>query len=87
MPKSAMVEPEFRTKSPRALAGIHQCLYVAVADPDAHYERAKAEGAEIVMAPTDMDYGARNYCARDPEGHLWTFGTYYPRLRPASNRR
>jgi uncharacterized glyoxalase superfamily protein PhnB len=79
MPKSPMAETEFRMKSPRALGGINQCLYVAVEDPDAHYERAKAAGAEIVIEPFDTDYGARNYCARDLEGHLWSFGTYWPR--------
>ncbi len=42
---------------------------------------ATAAGAEIVMEPTDMDFGARNYAARDPEGHLWGFGTYWPRDR------
>jgi uncharacterized glyoxalase superfamily protein PhnB len=70
---------EFAMKSPRALAGINQCLYVAVDDPDAHHERARAAGADIIMEPTNMDYGARNYIARDPEGHLWSFGTYWPR--------
>jgi uncharacterized glyoxalase superfamily protein PhnB len=55
MPKPPMAEPEFRMKSPRALAGINQCLYVAVEDPDAHYERARAAGAEIVMEPFDTD--------------------------------
>ncbi len=78
MPKSPMPETEFAMQSPRALGGINQCLYVAVKDPDAHYERAKAAGAEIVMEPFDTDYGARNYCARDLEGHLWSFGTYWP---------
>ena len=79
MPKSSTAEAEFGLKSPRALGGINQCLYVAVEDPDAHYERAKAAGAEIVMEPFDTDYGARNYCVRDLEGHLWSFGTYWPR--------
>lgn len=79
MPKSPMAETEFGLNSPRALGGINQCLYVAVKDPDAHYARAKAAGAEIVMEPFDTDYGARNYCARDLEGHLWSFGTYWPR--------
>lgn len=79
MPKSPMAESEFAMKSPRALGGINQCLYVAVEDPDAHYERTKAAGAEIIMEPFDTDYGARNYCARDLEGHLWSFGTYWPR--------
>ncbi len=78
MPKSPMAETEFRMKSPRALGGINQCIYVTVDDPDAHYAHAKAAGAEILMEPFDTDYGARNYNARDPEGHLWSFGTYSP---------
>ncbi len=79
MPKSPMAETEFRMKSPRALGGINQCIYVTVEDPDAHYAHAKAAGAEILMKPFDTDYGARNYSARDPEGHLWSFGNYSPR--------
>jgi uncharacterized glyoxalase superfamily protein PhnB len=54
-------------------------IYVAVdGDIDAHCERARAVGAEIVMEPTDQDYGSRDYAARDPEGNLWNFGTYRP---------
>ena len=79
MPKSAMAETEFRMKSPRSLGGINQCIYVTVDNPDAHYAHARAAGAEILMEPFDTDYGARNYSARDPEGHLWSFGTYSPR--------
>jgi len=48
------------------------------ADADAHYARAKAAGAEIVIELTTQDYGGRDYTARDPEGHIWTFGTYDP---------
>ena len=33
---------------------------------------------EIVMEPHDTDYGSREYGARDPEGNLWSFGTYLP---------
>lgn len=79
MPKSPMTEGEFGMKSPRELGGINQCLYVTVEDPDAHCERARAAGAEILMEPRDMDYGARNYVARDIEGHIWSFGTYRPK--------
>jgi uncharacterized glyoxalase superfamily protein PhnB len=86
MPKSPMAETEFRMKSPRALGGITQCLYVTVDDPDTHYQRAKAAGAEIVMEPFDTDYGARNYCVRDLEGHLWSFGTYRPRAASAPDQ-
>ena len=55
-----------------------QGTYVIVADPDAHCARAKAGGAEILMKLTDQDYGGRDYTVRDPEGHVWTFGTYDP---------
>ncbi len=54
-------------------------VYVALADAealDAHHARAKAAGAQIVMPPADQDYGSRDYSARDPEGNLWSFGTY-----------
>ncbi|MFD5327893.1 VOC family protein [Streptomyces sp. NPDC127092] len=53
-------------------------VYVHVTDVDAHHERAVAAGAEIVMPPTDQDYGSRDYIARDAEGHIWSFGTYAP---------
>ena len=53
-------------------------IYVAVEDADAHYERAKAAGAEIVREIEDTDYGSREYTARDPEGNIWSFGTYRP---------
>lgn len=53
-------------------------MYVAVEDPDAHCERARAAGAEIVAEPYDTDYGSRDYTARDPEGNLWHLGTYRP---------
>lgn len=53
--------------------------YVAVeGDIDAHCERARAGGAEILREPEDQDYGSRDYGARDPEGNVWNFGTYRP---------
>ncbi|SCF42310.1 VOC family protein [Micromonospora mirobrigensis] len=53
-------------------------VYVAVDDLDAHHERARAAGAEIVQAPFDTDYGSRDYAARDLAGNVWSFGTYRP---------
>ena len=53
-------------------------IYIAVADPDAHCERARAAGARITREPQDMDYGSREYGARDLEGYHWSFGTYRP---------
>ena len=51
---------------------------VVVTDADAHYARAKAAGAAIVIDIADQDYGGRGYACRDPEGHLWWFGSHDP---------
>ncbi|HBK45012.1 MAG TPA: glyoxalase [Xanthomonadaceae bacterium] len=51
---------------------------VVVDDADAHYARARAAGARIVMDIADQDYGGRGYACRDLEGHLWWFGSYDP---------
>ena len=63
-------------KSPASIGGKNtQRLHVQVErDIDAHYERARAAGATIVMAPQDQFYGVRTYVAVDPDGHHWTFG-------------
>nr|WSW69980.1 VOC family protein [Streptomyces sp. NBC_00995] len=53
-------------------------VYVVVADVDAHHARAVEYGVEILMPPTDQDYGSRDYMARDAEGNVWSFGTYTP---------
>jgi uncharacterized glyoxalase superfamily protein PhnB len=53
-------------------------VYVAVEDVDAHHDRAKAAGAEIVQDLTDQPYGSREYGARDSEGNVWSFGTHRP---------
>ncbi|MFE7571608.1 VOC family protein [Streptomyces sp. NPDC057539] len=53
-------------------------VYVVVEDVDAHHARAVEHGVGILMAPTDQDYGSRDYMARDAEGNIWSFGTYAP---------
>ena len=66
-------------KTPRDFGGVGtQSPYVIVEDADKHYARAVAAGATIVMDIKDEDYGGRGYSCRDPEGHLWNFGTYDP---------
>jgi uncharacterized glyoxalase superfamily protein PhnB len=65
-------------KTPGELGATTQSPYVIVNDPDAHYARAKDAGAEIVLDIKDEDYGGRGYSCRDPEGHLWNFGSYDP---------
>jgi uncharacterized glyoxalase superfamily protein PhnB len=49
-------------------------LFVDIDDVDAHCERARAAGAEIVSEPHDTEFGSRQYAARDVEGHNWVFG-------------
>jgi uncharacterized glyoxalase superfamily protein PhnB len=56
-----------------------QSIYVAVPDSDAVFAMAKAAGAQIVMGLTDQPYGSRDFICKDPEGHVWCFGTYAPR--------
>ncbi|WP_327282807.1 MULTISPECIES: VOC family protein [unclassified Streptomyces] len=55
-------------------------VYVVVDDVDAHHRRAAEHGVEILMEPTDQDYGSRDYTARDAEGNIWSFGTYAPQV-------
>ena len=57
-------------------ARVRQGIYIVVADPDAHYERAQRAGADIAMPIADQSYGSRDFSLRDPEGNLWGFGTY-----------
>ena len=65
-------------KTPADLGATTQSAYVVVADVDAHYERAKAAGAEVVLDIEDKPYGGRGYTCRDPERHVWNFGSFDP---------
>jgi uncharacterized glyoxalase superfamily protein PhnB len=58
--------------------GETQSAYIVVNDADVIYERAKAAGAQIVIDIKFEDYGGRGFSCRDPEGHLWSFGTFDP---------
>lgn len=55
-----------------------QICYLFVEDAVAHCARAKAAGAEIVLDLADESSNGRGYSCRDPEGHIWNFGTYDP---------
>lgn len=57
---------------------VTQSPYVVVEDAEAHHARAVRAGAEVVSQLKDEAYGGRSYSCRDPEGHLWHFGTYDP---------
>jgi uncharacterized glyoxalase superfamily protein PhnB len=72
-------------KTPALVGGVGtQSPYVIVADVDTHHARAVAAGAQMVYPLKDDGHGGRSYSCRDPEGHLWHFGTYDPWKSPAT---
>ena len=74
----ATAKPDRGWLSPKDLPALHQIVCVFIPDVDAHCERARAAGAEIVEEPHDTSYGSLGYAALDLEGHRWDFGTYRP---------
>lgn len=65
-------------RSPVSLGGKNtQTVHVQLGegeDIDAHCDHARKAGADILQEPDTQFYGDRTYRARDPEGHIWTFG-------------
>lgn len=67
------------TRQPAEIGGAEtQSPYIVVSDCDAAYARAKAAGAEMVMDLEEKGYGGKGFTCRDPEGHIWHFGSYDP---------
>lgn len=64
-----------RVRSPASIGGSNtQSVHVQLpAGVDAHCERARAAGAEIIGEPSDQFYGDRVYQVLDLEGHRWSF--------------
>lgn len=68
-------------KSPLDLGGVTGSTYIALnsaAEVDEHYERAKKAKGHIIRELNDTDYDSHEFGVRDPEGHIWSFGTYKP---------
>lgn len=65
-------------RQPDEAGGVTASFFCHVEDPDAHFARSTAAGFEIVLPLRDESYGSREYSVRDPEGQVWTFGTYAP---------
>ncbi len=78
-----MIRPEREGSSSPITAGTStHLLMVIIDDVDTHYERAVAEGAEIVYAPTDQIYGEREYSVRDLDGNRWIFAQHIKDVDP-----
>ena len=70
--------PELALQGAAELPATHAGCCCYVDDPDAHHDRAIGAGAVLLIPLKDTDYGSRDYTVRDPEGVMWTFGTYRP---------
>ncbi|ASU80357.1 glyoxalase [Actinopolyspora erythraea] len=55
-------------------------VYVATENVDAVHSRVRRARGDVVVAPHDTEFGSGTgsyaFTVRDPEGNLWTFGTY-----------
>ena len=62
-------------RSPASIGGkMTQTVHIGLQDEDidAHCERARKAGAEILTEPELQFYGDKTYRCKDLEGHIWT---------------
>ncbi|MFV3076777.1 VOC family protein [Niveispirillum fermenti] len=71
----------FRAPGPDGAGAALNCFIIT--DLDTLYARAVAAGATALEGGiVETGYGSRAFTLRDPEGHLWHFGTYDPWQAP-----
>ena len=51
-------------------------VYVVTDEPVVVHDRCVAAGAQMVRELREEDYGSVGFSVRDPEGNIWSFGTY-----------
>ncbi|MEM8799366.1 MAG: VOC family protein [Pseudomonadota bacterium] len=81
-------DPEKKLSTPSEAGGVvTTTTYVVVPgdEIEAHFETAKAAGAEITQTLEAQEYGGHVYVAQDPDGHIWAFGSYDPFAPPPDN--
>ena len=74
-------------RSPASIGGLMtQTVHIQIPEGegtvDAHCERARRAGAEIIVAPETQFYGDRTYRCKDPEGHIWTVSQTVQAMTP-----
>ena len=74
--------PERDLLSPLAYKGTAITLHLYVDDVDTIFNRAVAEGAEVLMPLADQFWGDRYGIIRDPFGHKWSLATRLADLSP-----
>lgn len=76
-----------RTDPPSPFDTGRAVIYLALdgaGNVDAHHDRAVAAGATVVQELVDQPYGSREYAVADPEGNVWSVGSYRPERKPAT---
>jgi uncharacterized glyoxalase superfamily protein PhnB len=71
-PDGAMIVAEDRGDRVPGSGSTH-VTRVRVNQVDASFEQARAHGARILEAPTDREYGERDFTVEDLAGHRWQF--------------
>jgi PhnB protein len=79
-PDLAHYRAEGFATTPRTLGGTPLHLYAYVADADAAFVRALAEGSKIVDPLEDKDWGDRCGGVQDRFGHIWYIATPLERV-------
>src|SRR5262245_16833965 len=83
-PVSSSVFDDLMVQPGAVGGGNTHVLYLPVGDAERHCAHAKSAGAKIELEPQDDGLGGRFYTCRDPEGHLWSFGTKRYDLEPSN---
>lgn len=65
-------------RDPRQVGGNTQGIYLVLEDVDGVYARVQRAGGEILIPIKDEEYGGRGFTCRDPEGQMWSVGSYDP---------
>jgi uncharacterized glyoxalase superfamily protein PhnB len=66
-------------KQPDEIGGAEtQSPYLVVSDIDTIYASAKIAGATMVIDLAAKEHGGKSFTCSDPEGHVWSVGTYDP---------
>src|SRR5580692_9802202 len=66
-------------KQPDEIGGAEtQIPYLVVSDIDSIYASAKIAGATMVIDLAEKEHGGKAFTCSDPEGHVWSVGTYDP---------
>jgi uncharacterized glyoxalase superfamily protein PhnB len=64
---------------PDQVGGVEtQSTYLLVDDVQEHHAQATKAGGEIIFDMEFENVAGRGYACRDPEGHIWLFGSYNP---------